>query len=102
MTMSLDADPQVETALRLAIDFVPQGLAVFDARLRLVASNLRYRELLGLPHELLGAGTPLYELAMFAAERGDFGPGEPATLAEERMRFLTTDAHSTTQRLGNQ
>ncbi len=100
--MSMDADPNAEAGLRLAIDFVPQGLAVFDADLRLVAANSRYRELLGMPRELLRAGTPLYELALFAAKRGDYGPGEPAARAAERVEFLTNDARSTTQRLGNQ
>src|SRR5665213_1049267 len=102
MVMNMDADTNAEAGLRLAIDFVPQGLAVFDADLRLVAVNSRYRELLGIPRELLRAGTPLYELALFAAKRGDYGPGEPGARAAERVEFLTNDARSTTQRLGNQ
>ncbi len=100
--MTMDADTDAEAGLRLAIDFVPQGVAVFDANLRLVVANSRYRELLGMPADLARAGTPLYELALFAAQRGDYGPGEPSARVAERIAFLTGDTHSTTQRLGNQ
>lgn len=100
--MAMDADTDAAAGLRLAIDFIPQGLAVFDRDLRLVAANSRYRELLGMPRQLVEAGTPLYELVLFAARRGDYGPGDPVTRAKERIEFLTRDPRSTTQRLGNQ
>ena len=32
-----------EDSLRAAVDFIPQGLAVFDRDLRLVTANNRYR-----------------------------------------------------------
>ena len=60
--MSLPPDPQI--SLRHALDFVPQGLAVFDADLRLVTSNARYAELQGLPAALVGipAGGSAYRI----------------------------------------
>lgn len=89
-----------ETSLRRAADLVPQGLAVFDQELQLVLSNTRYREMLALPAELLKVGTPLYAIALFIAERGDLGPGEPAHLAAQRLEVLTQTAATVSQRLG--
>ncbi|HWA19333.1 MAG TPA: PAS-domain containing protein [Devosia sp.] len=98
------ADTPISTGdrLRRAVDFVPQGLAVFDAGLRLSVSNSRYRALLDLPPELVAAGTPLYELALHIARRGDLGPGDPEDLARARVETLTNAAGSITQRLGKQ
>ncbi|MFN4211988.1 MAG: PAS-domain containing protein, partial [Devosia sp.] len=61
------------TSLRHAIDYIPQGIAVFDAALRLVTSNSRYNTLLVLPDELVKPGTPLFDIALFLGDRGDFG-----------------------------
>ena len=51
------------SALRLAMDHVPQGVAVFDAGLRLVTSNGRYNGLLALPADLTRPGTALFDIA---------------------------------------
>jgi len=91
-----------ETSLRRAVDFVPQGLAVFDAEMHLVACNTRYRELLDLPERLVAAGTPLYDIALYLGRRGDLGDGEPAALAAERVEMLTSAATSVSQRVGKQ
>ena len=98
----MDATATAETSLRRAVDFVPQGLAVFDADLRLTASNVRYRELLDLPAGLVASGTALYDIALFIGRRGDLGPGDPAHLAAERIETLTHAAGSVSQRLGKQ
>jgi signal transduction histidine kinase len=89
-----------EESLRAAVDFIPQGLAVFDRDLRLVTANNRYRELLDLPETLMGAGTPLYDIALFLARRGDLGTGDATYLAAQRVQELTGSAHTVTQRLG--
>ncbi|HWV20857.1 MAG TPA: PAS-domain containing protein [Devosia sp.] len=88
-------------SLRLAIDYLPQGIAVFDAGLRLVVSNRRYNLLLALPEDLMRAGTPLFDIALFLSERGDMGPGDPTRLAIERINLLTEAPVTVTQRLGN-
>ena len=98
----MDDPHAAEISLRRAVDFMPQGLAVFDADLRLVASNSRYRELLDLPQRLVDAGTALYEIALYVGQRGDLGPGDAAQLAAERVATLTKAAGSVTQRLGKQ
>jgi signal transduction histidine kinase len=89
------------TSLRLAVDHIPQGIAVFDAGLRLVTSNQRYNTLLALPEELVRPGIPLFDIALFLSDRGDFGPGDAARLAIERINTLTASPATTTQRLGN-
>ena len=89
------------TSLKQAIDHVPQGIAVFDAGLRLVSSNSRYNSLLALPEHLVKTGTPLFDIALFLSDRGDFGSGDAARLAIERINLLTASPTTVTQRLGN-
>jgi signal transduction histidine kinase len=88
-------------SLRQAIDYLPQGIAVFDPALRLVISNTRYRTLLNLPDELVRPGTPLFDMALFLSGRGDLGPGNAAQLAAERIKLLTAAPIAVTQLLGN-
>jgi signal transduction histidine kinase len=87
-------------ALSGALDFVPQGIAVFDTALTLAASNARYRELLNLPGKLVLPGTSLEAIALFLADRGDLGEGDAATLARERVATLTQNETSVSQRFG--
>jgi signal transduction histidine kinase len=92
-------DSSIES-LKQAIDYIPQGVAVFDRDLRLVTSNRRYAELLDVPAELLWPRTPLYDLALFVARRGDLGPGDAITLAVQRVHQLTQSHATVSQRLG--
>jgi signal transduction histidine kinase len=89
------------SSLIQAIDHIPQGVAVFDAGMHLVASNQRYNSLLSLPEDLARAGTPLFDIAIFLGDRGDFGPGDPAGLAIERIKRITGAPNSVTQRVGD-
>ncbi|MEO6014829.1 MAG: PAS-domain containing protein [Devosia sp.] len=98
----MDPTPNAESSLRRAVDFVPQGLAVFDADLRLVTSNSRYRELLDLPVALVQSGTALYDMALYVGRRGDLGPGDPMQLAVARVETLTSASGSISQRIGKQ
>lgn len=93
--------PDNETAsLKLAIDSLPQGIAVFDAGMRLVMSNARYNDLLALPEDLTRVGSALFDIALFLAERGDLGAGDAARLAIERINLLTASPVTITQRVG--
>jgi signal transduction histidine kinase len=96
--MTIDA----ETALKEAVAFIPEGLAVFDHDLALIAANKPYRQMLDLPESLIVPGMPLYSIALYLARRGDLGPGEPAQLAAQRLTELTSQQQSTTQRIGAQ
>ena len=87
--------------LAQAMDHIPQGVAVFDSGLRLVTSNRRYNSLLALPEALVRPGTPLFDIALYLADRGDLGPGDAARLAIERINLLTALPSTVTQRHGN-
>ncbi|MEO5807046.1 PAS-domain containing protein [Devosia sp.] len=89
------------TSLRQAMDYVPQGIAMFDSALRLVSSNGRYGLLLALPDHLLKPGTALFDIALFLGDRGDLGQGDAARLAIERVNAITAAPNTVTQRLGN-
>lgn len=91
-----------DTAFALAFDHLPQGIAVFDVRLHLVRSNQRYNELLGLPVDLRQPGTALFDIALFLAQRGDLGPGDPSQLALGRIGQLTASPTTLSQRLGSE
>src|ERR1044071_3214524 len=91
-----------EAVLRRAVNFIPQGLAVFDADLHLVTSNARYVELQGLPDRLVAPGTPLYDIALYVARRGDMGEGDPAVLAAARVEVLAGAMPTVSQRIGKQ
>ncbi len=90
-----------DSAFALAFDHVPQGVAVFDARLHLTRSNRRYNDLLALPPDLAIPGTTLFDIALFLAQRGDFGPGDPSQLALARIGQLTASPTTVSQRLGS-
>jgi signal transduction histidine kinase len=98
----MDVTSSAEASLRRAVDFVPQGLAVFDADLHLVASNARYRELLDLPARLVAAGTALYDIALYVGRRGDLGDGDPVQLAATRVETLASAPSTVSQRIGKQ
>jgi len=89
------------TSLSQAIDHIPQGIAVFDASLRLVTSNARYNSLLEVPEVLQKVGTPLFDIALYLGDRGDLGDGDAARLAIERINMLTSSPVTVTQRRGN-
>lgn len=86
--------------VRLAMDHLLQGVAVFDAGLRLVASNQRYNGLLNLPDDLVRPGAALFDIALFMADRGDFGAGDAAQLAIDRIKVITGSPSTLTQRVG--
>ena len=74
--------------LQTALDQVEQGIAVFDAELRLTCWNRRFRELLGLPGEYGHVGTPLYDILTHVAEAGEFGPGAVDALVGQRLEQI--------------
>jgi signal transduction histidine kinase len=98
----MDATQAAEFSLRRAVNFIPEGLAVYDPDLRLVACNLRYRELLDLPDQLCQVGTPLYDIVLYVGRRGDLGQGDAVVLAASRVEVLTGASGSVTQRIGKQ
>ncbi len=87
-----------QSGLGAAVDSLPYGVAIFDSRLTLVMANATYRSVMGLPASLALEGTPLGDILLFIARRGDLGPGTPEVLADQRQRLLTTEGHTLAQR----
>ena len=79
---------------------VPQGLALFDAARRLVASNARYLNLLEVPDDFALPGVELDVLMLFLAQRGDLGFGEAGELAARCTAELTAGAEAVERRTG--
>jgi signal transduction histidine kinase len=76
--------------LQSIIDHLPSGVTMFDAGQRLVAYNQQARILLDFPDELFSRGMPtLYDLALYNARRGEYGPGDP----EQQARAVSERAH---------
>ena len=69
---------QRNETLASVLENLPCGLSVFDAELRLIASNRAYRALLGFPEELFQSERPRFEeFIRYNALRGEYGPGDP-------------------------
>ena len=72
------------------IDYLPSGVSLMNGDLQLIATNAEFRRLLNFPDELFTPGNPdLAKLALFNAQRGEYGPGDPEELSRavvERAR----------------
>ena len=73
--------------LNAILDQLPQAISVFDEQLRLQCWNARYAEVIGVPRDMLHAEARFEDIYRIPAERGDFGPGEPADLVEQRKQL---------------
>jgi signal transduction histidine kinase/DNA-binding response OmpR family regulator len=75
-----------------------QGLAAFDADLRLTAWNTRLLDLLGYPPGLFRAGQAFADIIRYTAEQGEYGPGDVETLIRERLEMARDVEHYTSER----
>ncbi len=77
---------QAVRALFDVMDYLPVGICVVDSQLQARVFNRMARQLLDFPDFLFQGGLPHFrELVLFNARRGDYGPGDPHALTEERM-----------------
>jgi PAS domain S-box-containing protein len=88
LQIARDQATRSSRVLRVTFDHMAQGVAMFDGDHNLVAWNRQFGDLLGLPAELLDGKTTYTGLVRFLAERGDFGPGDPDRLQQERLSNL--------------
>lgn len=77
-------DSEAEMALKLAMEHIPQGLAVFDAAGTLRAANARYVALLALPAHLTARGTSLNDIVDYLCLHCDVGPEVHAAKSMEQ------------------
>ena len=71
--------------LGAGLDLLDQGVTVFDADLKMVAWNTAFLRLLDFPETLARPGVSFEDFIRFNAERGDYGPGDPAQQVAERV-----------------
>lgn len=81
------------TLFQTMIDNMPSGVSLMDRDLRFVAWNAEIKQLLNFPDELMDPDNPpdLARLALFNAQRGEYGPGDPEEQAKavvERARKM--------------
>ena len=79
------ASDEIAPLLRVGLDALSFGFAVFDRDLRLIACNRAFRVLRGYPPALCRAGTVIEDLYRFNAGRGDYGAGDVDLHVEERL-----------------
>ncbi len=83
-----------EATLRVIFDNVPQGVALFDRDLKMVAWNEQFREIVGLADEFPARGNDFPDLIRFLAEKGEYGPVDAETTVREHLasvgeRYIT-------------
>ena len=84
--------------LEATLENMGQGLAAFDADLRLTAWNTRLLELLGFPLGLLRVGCAFADLVRYSAEQGEYGPGDPEQIVAERVELARDVEHYPSER----
>ena len=85
--------------LGAGLDLLDQGVTVFDADLKMVAWNTAFLRLLDFPETLAQPGVSFEDFIRFNAERGDYGPGDPAQQVAERVARARSFQPHTTERI---
>lgn len=67
------------------LNSIDQGVAIWDNNEELVICNNRFRELWRYPEELAQPGTPSIEFIRYQAKKGEYGPGDPETVAQKYL-----------------
>lgn len=82
--LQAEAEGQRQHAqLQTILAHLPVGVSLIDRDLKFTAANQRLRDILDFPDELFAAGPPSFrDVALFNARRGEYGPGDPETLAD--------------------
>jgi PAS domain S-box-containing protein len=79
------ANGQNLATLAKHLDLLDVGVGLFDEALRLIECNALFGELRGYPKGLCRPGVAMAALLEHNARRGDYGPGDPAAQAAERV-----------------
>ncbi|TWA95390.1 PAS domain S-box-containing protein [Azospirillum brasilense] len=84
--------------LEATFSAMSQGLVVWSADGRFLTCNRRLREMLDLPDEAVRPGLSMAGFLRFLAERGEFGPGDPAEIVARHLTNLRPEGVSRIER----
>lgn len=85
---------EVLSQLNALVGGLPVGVTVFDEDLRLIFWNDHIYDILGLPQGAVYKFVPFEDLIRYPADRGEYGPGDPAELVAQRAaRARLFEAH---------
>jgi diguanylate cyclase (GGDEF)-like protein/PAS domain S-box-containing protein len=94
-----EAKHQAET-LQVVLNNMPGGLVYYDENRRLAVCNEEYRQLLGVPQDLVDRQPHMRDVFTFLAKRGDYGPGNPEEFIRERLKYFDDPTPHTYERQG--
>jgi PAS domain S-box-containing protein len=78
----------------IALENLPQGLAMFDEDQRLIVSNARYATMYGLPPEELKSGITLEEILRFRIDHGLYQGDDPEGYMREVLDWAVCGVRS--------
>lgn len=68
-----------------SLDFINQGISVFDRDLKLLNANQAFLDIQGFPPHLGEPGTRMEDMFRFNAERGEYGEGDIDAQTHDRL-----------------
>lgn len=97
ITVRIDADTQELIRIIMTenrdllpdiLNYVDQGVAMYDSARNLVMWNEQYEHFLQFPSDYLKVGLPISEVVITMAKRGDYGVDDSITFAQDRIEDL--------------
>lgn len=81
--------------LEATVKHMPQGVCLFDSGLNLVVANDGFFRLTQIPSDFNVTGINFREFMLYNARRGEYGPGDPEELADQRVALaLKMEPHA--------